>query len=289
MSFVQRQIGVTFTLGTGQFQGGGNQANYTDLRVSARIEGPGGPLGTAQVAIWGMSLSDMNQLSLIGKLYPQISGQNRITITAGDAGGTLATVFEGIILASFPDLSAQPQACFHVAAQGCAAINVANSAPTSFPGPVNVATSMQQLATKAGLKFQNYGVSATLASQQYLEGSIGQQISKLAYVAKIEYLIDQGTLYIGMPGSGYGDAISIAEGVNMIGYPAFNQNQVLVGTLFNASLKTMTKINIQSSMTAAAGDWIVNKVTHEIESQMPKGKWFTRVSAYATGSTVATN
>lgn len=290
MAFVQRQIGVAFTLGTGNFAGGGNTANYSDLRVSARIDGPGGSLGTAQVAIWGMPMTDMNQLSLIGRLYPQVSGQNRITITAGDAnsGGALPTVFEGIILASFPDLSAQPQACFHVTAQGCAAINVQKAAPNFFDAPCNVSSAMKTLAGTANLKFQDYGVT-TVLEKQYLEGTIGDQIATLAHNAGIEYSIDQGTLYIGMAKQGYGTAVTIAEGENMVSYPAFNQNQVLVTSLFNPAIRTMNKITVKSSLTAAAGDWIVNNVTHEIDSQIPKGRWFTRMSAYATGDVTASS
>lgn len=294
MSFIQRQIGVAFTLGTGNFAGGGNTANYSDLRISARIDGPGGSLGTAQVAVWGMPLSDMNQLSLIGKIYAQASGRNRITITAGDAGGSgaLPTVFEGIILASFPDLSAQPQACFHVTAQGCAAINIQKSDTHHFDAGADAVKAFQTLADAADppLKLQSNGIALTLGSQQYLDKSIGTQIADLAHNLGVEYAIDNGTLYLGKSGQGYGSPVVIAEGDNMVDYPAFNQNTILVTSLFNPALRTMGKITVKSSITAAEGEWVINNVTHEIDAQIPKGRWFTRTMAYqASAGVVASN
>ncbi len=95
MSFIQRKIAVMISLANGEFGSGGNSKTIAaqdgvDInapRVSCHIDAPGGPAGsTMAMAIFGMSLSDMNQLSTIGRQLNYMS-HNLITVEAGDDQG----------------------------------------------------------------------------------------------------------------------------------------------------------------------------------------------------------
>jgi hypothetical protein len=54
---------------------------------------------------------------------------------------------------------------------------------------------------------------------------------------------------------------------------------VKVASIFNPAIKTGTKITVQSELTPACGSWVAFHVIHEIESNIPKGKWLTEIEA----------
>ena len=280
MAFSQKLINVAFTLATGQFAGGGNTANLEGLRISARIDGPGGITGqTATVAIWGMPLTMMNQLSLVGNQIYTVSPQNTIKVTAGDSPQNMQLTFSGIIRSSFMDASRQPDICFRVEGAPGGAVNVQPAtAGSSSSGQLDVVQKLQTLAGLANppLEFVNHGVSATLRNQ-YLYGSVNYQIYKLARAAGIEVMIDRGKLIIWKAGTGPDSGITISS-PNMVGYPTFSQSYIHVPIPFNPGIQNGQIVTVQSQITAACGKWQVNNFTHEIESNIPKGKWFTIVS-----------
>lgn len=288
MTFTQRMINVSFSLANGNFQGGGNTANFSGLRISARIDGPGGMTGiTLSMSIWGMSLSDMNQLSTVGQQFRYMY-KNQVTVTAGDAIAGMQLVFQGNVTSAYVDAQSQPQVAFRVEAQPGAYLNVQSTQPTSVKGQADVAQLMQQLAQQAGLQFQNNGVNIKLRNP-YLPGAIGNQIRTLAHMAGIEHIIDRGKLSIWMAGQATGNNIVISPQTGMVGYPTFNQNSIYVKTIFNPTIQNSQKITVQSDLTPACGTWQVFHVCHEIECQLPKGKWFSIIGATPLQSDVGSN
>lgn len=278
MAFAQKLINVRFSLATGQFQGGGNTADLTGLRISARIDGPGGMEGmTASVAIWGMPLQMMNQLSLVGQQFMAVTPQNTISITAGDTPSSLPLVYSGTIITACVDAGQMPNVCFRVESSLSSALNTIPVDAQGFD-PIDVAQYMQSLASQSTpkLDFENNGVNLKIP-KVYLDGSVYTQIRSLARQAGIEYIIDRGKLSIWMLGQGPTGAT--IEPPNMIGYPSFSQAYVYVKTLFDPTIRNGQIITIKSELTAACGRWQVYHVTHEIESQIPKGKWFTTIGA----------
>jgi hypothetical protein len=160
MTFVSRQISVTFTMASGNFEGGGNSASLEGLRISAHVDSPGGVAGsTLSIAIYGMPLSMMNQLTTgVGRRLSYI-GRNKVTVSAN---GQL--VFTGIIFQAWVDGQAQPNVCFRVEAMPGALANVTPLASTTQPGSQDVAQLMGQLARAAGFRFENNGVNIKLSN-----------------------------------------------------------------------------------------------------------------------------
>jgi hypothetical protein len=73
--------------------------------------------------------------------------------------------------------------------------------------------------------------------------------------------------------------VTLSPQTGMVGYPAFNQAGVVIRSIFNPTIKNGTVVTVQSAITPACGRWEVYSVTHEIESQIPKGKWFSIIEA----------
>jgi hypothetical protein len=89
--FTKKLLQASITMANGVFSGGQNSATITgqtatNLRMSATIvvSGSNNP-GNMELAIYGLPLSLMNQLSTVGTYWQQ--NKNSITLSAGDVGG----------------------------------------------------------------------------------------------------------------------------------------------------------------------------------------------------------
>jgi hypothetical protein len=284
MPFAQHQLRATFRLTNGVFEGGGNSLTLSyPTRMSAQIVNAGAPsLAQIELSVYGMSLSDMNQLTSLGTQINLISA-NELLLEAGDVGGQLSKVFEGSLVYAWADLAGTPDAIFRVIGAPGAFHKVAPAPSTSINGSADVATLMQGFASQMGLSFENNGVTAKIASPYYW-GSLMNQAQACAQAAGIEMDVSNGTLSIWPTGSSRsGSAIDISPTTGMIGYPVFNQAGIAVRTLFNPSLLRGRKINVASEITPACGIWIVYNFELNLESVIPNGNWYAEMSASRVG------
>ena len=275
MSFTEKLINVQLNLASGNFQGGGNTTSVTGLRVSATIIVNGGiASGTAEIAIYGLPLETMNQMSTIGTQYNR-QDQNKIALYAGDAEGGMNLVFNGIIHTAYVDAQSMPQVAFRISAVPSGVYwAVKPVPPISMKGPQDVATMMKSLASQMGLQFENSGVNVKLVNPYY-GGSPWTQAVRIMKHANIEMVVQKGKMAIspaGTPRQGGGTLISPQTG--MVGYPAYEQASIIVRCLFNPSIECNQTVQIQSDLTPANGTWTVNRIVYELESHMPGGKWF---------------
>ena len=284
MAFAQRQIWVEFDLASGQFGAGGNSATIKDKRVTAKIINYGGPsMGQLELAIYGLPLSTMNQLTTLGTQINLIA-KNKIKVYAG-IGGNMPLIFDGTISIAYMDAMAMPQVTFRVSAFGGMYEAVQKTPPTSKEGDVDAPPIFSDLAGTMGLQFENSGVDAKISSP-YLPGSPRDQVMALAEHIGCQWCIDRGTLAIwktGQPRNGDGWTISPSTG--LVGYPAYNQAGIVVTTLFNAAIRPGGKITVQSDETPANGDWVSYAIALDLAAQVPKGPWFATISASRIGDT----
>ena len=66
-------------------------------------------------------------------------------------------------------------------------------------------------------------------------------------------------------------------------YPRYRQAAVDVTTTYNPSIQFGGQIQIQSDLTPACGTWAVTYVEHELESEIPHGKWFSTIQCGSVG------
>jgi hypothetical protein len=291
MSLVERLIDLTFTkLPTPQnpnrtFEGTDtNTVKVSGLRTSVTILKAGGQgLSQAQVRVFGMPLSIMNQLSTLGKPLAYTITPATITIEAGDSQNGMSVVFQGNITQAWADFNSAPEVSFNILAFVGALIAAAPTAASSFPGAADVATILAGLATRAGLNFENNGVNVKLASP-YFPGSLMAQISACADAAGISHIIDNGTLAIWPAnGSRHDLAPLISPETGLVGYPAYTGQGIALRTLYNPSVGYGSEINVESILTPACGTWVVNRLAYDLESKVPDGNWFCDIEAAQRG------
>lgn len=274
MAFTHKKLQVQFELAQGSFgEGKNNVATTSGLRTSFTGTYPGGTdQGSCEVAVYGIPLSIMNQLSTTGTQLNQKS-KNNIAVFAGEEGGQMSVVYQGTIIAAFVDAAGMPEVAFRVMGAPGTYQAVKPVAPLSIKGSADVSGMLKGLAGQMGFAFEDAGVSVKLANP-YHPGTAWQQALSIARAANIDITYDRGTMAIVPPNKARaGEPVLISQDHNMIGYPAFNQAGVVITALYDPAVKHYGSIKVQSELTSANGTWKIKNLTLELESEVTKGKW----------------
>jgi hypothetical protein len=285
MSFVKRKIGITIQKSEGTFgQTGTDTVSLQGLRVSVTIKQATSPYCTASVRIWGLSQQLITDLATFGFLYNLVR-HDTLTITAGDVGMQPKQIFVGTVIASEPDFQGAPNVPLNIEALLGAFQQVDRTGPQTVNGPISAASLMKTLADKGGYSFENSGVNITIPGAMTLTGSLWQQMQQVKDAGNFNFFVDEtNTLAIWPKGkSRQGNSVTVApppQG-NMIGYPSFGNPLLFVKNLFDPSVRLGTKIQIQSSLKPANGTWYVQEIMHELEAELPGGKWHSTYGVYS--------
>lgn len=279
MSFVQREISVTLS----QLDGSSSSGNrYTielkGYRCEVVVKNPGGSngMGMLQLMIWGMSESDMSRFSTNMRKTLTIRGDT-IAVSVGDTGGSIYQIFEGTILSAYADYGQQPEVPLVISAQSALIQSVKPANPTETSGQFSVKDVLFSLAKDAGYVPSWHG-SEIFKRDQYLHGSAVEQIKQLCDIAGVVKRIENGMMVF-IP-NGTVDpvsVISIGEGTDcdIVGYPTFNLTGITVRMQFNPNVWGLRKVNVNTSLDRAKGEWIAVAITHELSTFKPNGAWFT--------------
>ena len=293
MAFVIRKLRATISLASIQGQpqsfpgtGGADTVVVTNLRMSADVQHAGGPSdGTLNLTIYGLQFSTINRLSTLG-MQINLVPRNTITLEAGqdDGQGNFtngSVVFTGYILSAYGDFNAQPEVSFHITAHTLAPYATAPVKATSFKGSTDVAIIMSGFATLMACKFENNGVQTQLQNP-YFSGSARQQAQACVKAAGINWNHgDLGILAIWPKNGSRGGSIPVVSPTSgMKGYPSYTAYGISVETVFNPSIGFGGKIQVNSSLQPATGQWVVYGLNHFLESDMPGGAWFSTVLGY---------
>lgn len=282
MTFTRKHLDFTFELAEGNFGKGGNRAEVKGHRATVDINQTGGPdMSPAEIAIWGLPLSLMNQLTTLGTDIRTI-GKNFISIYAYEEGGQKSFVYKGTIMTAFADLRAQPNGCFRVQALVGYYEQMMTTTPTSAQGSQDVSQLFKQIADKAGLGFEDNGVSCKITNPYYWS-TPRIQMKGLAKDAGVDWIIDRGKLAIWQsPKPRQGDSTTISAETGMVNYPTFTSSGIEVTTLYRPTIQYGGQITVKSQLTPACGNWYVYHVFHMLDAEIPNGRWFTTLSCSRT-------
>lgn len=287
MAYAKRRIDVIVQLGKGDFgEGGFNEVTLKGLRVSAEIIKSGVPeQNEGHIRIYGMMPDLMNKLSSLGRQSEYYQRFNQVTIMAGDEGGAMSRVYMGIIVKGWTVYDGMPEVFFGIYAQ-TAMISAVKPVPaSSYPGSADAVVIMQTLAKTMGKSFENNGVPTTMLANPYFPGTALMQTESCARAANIGWMIDDTTLAIWpMFGMRKGDAAEISPKTGMVLYPGYTDTGVRITTEYNPGIKFGGQIKVESDVQPANGLWVVNKLSHTLESETPNGAWFTTLEGYRLGS-----
>jgi hypothetical protein len=252
VTFVKRKIELAITLtGAAKFKGtSANTLTLADLRMQTKVIKAGGATkGQLTASIYGMTLSQMNQLSTLGMKIQSVPIN---TVTIGSAE------------------------------------SIATAKPTSYKGGVDVNVVLAGLAKQMNLVYES-NVEPILLSNPYFSGSAWNQMRACANAAGISCTIDDGILAAWpRNGARKSDPVEVNTKTGMVGYPAYTSQGIQVRTLFNPALKFGGKVKVTSTLEPATGIWSIFTLDHSLDCLMPNGQWFSTLGCYNPGVPVVT-
>jgi len=285
-TFSRRRINLRFTLGRGDFGAAGEDAvELTGYRVSATIDKTGGvSFTTTNLRVWGLPLDVMNKLIILGRGIAQNARErNTVTISAGDDESGLSVVFVGNIIECWADFNSSPEVCLNVFASAGYVDKLKPVPPTSYKGTVDARTVMAGIAAQMSppVPLEDGGVDVKL-SNPYYPGTLWDQALDCAREGQFNLFLDDTVLAIWPRGGSRGGLIpDIGPDTGLVGYPAHTQGGIEFTTLFNPSIVFGGRVKLRSILSPVIGDtWTPAIVTHELEAEMPNGKWFTNVQCF---------
>lgn len=264
--FAQRIVNLKFTKD-------GYNIDLTGLQVHAVIQSYL-LMSQLELRVFGMTLGLMNNYTSAGISNGVYSENIGISVSAGDQGSVPSLVFEGTLIRSFIEFN-PPAASLYCSATAQYQQSTKANAQYQKAGPQNAENIIQALAQQAGLGFQNNGAHAVLTNQ-YLAGSVIDQMTTVARAAKFPIKIENNTVYIWGNG-GYRDqtVVTVSPSTGLVGYPSYWEAGFTVKTQFNPQIVMGRQIVVQSSLPQANGAWAAMMVTHELSTIEPGGPWFT--------------
>jgi hypothetical protein len=287
MTFAVRKINVAFYLGTGAFgEAGHTSLTVTGLRIKLKTSVTAGVLpGMCDLQIYGLTPEQLSQLSALNA-NATITKKNTIAVTAGDEHG-MTLIFCGSIMHGAIELNSQPESFLRVHAVIGGIEQLATTNAVSYSSAAtDVTVIMKNFATLLGYSLENWGVTGTLSHPNF-HGTLKQQIDTAGKAANIVCKLvptgpSTGVLHIA-PSAGqmgkYTEVISPDTG--MVGYPSYCTDAVGVNIkcIFKPNLQLQQSVVIKSSLAVANGTWSVFNLSHDLESEMPNGNWFTYFTA----------
>ena len=283
MSFVERNITLTVTLGGGNFgdAGASNTAKLEGYRCTVNILKSNLPAGdSAEVRVWGIGQTLANQISRLGKPL-SYDRKNILSIEVGDSVSGMSLLFSGLIWTAYQDFSDMPDVALVMTCNSGVQPYITPGAPFTYNGTIDAANIAATLATQMGLGFVNNGVSVQL-SNPYLPGTPNEQFNRLMLAGNFYGVIDSTknilTIWPKDAPNGQGAGVTIAP-PNLVGYPEYSDTGIVVRSLFQPGLMIGETFTLETSITPAQGQWQVWTLRYDLAAQMPDGPWFMEIGA----------
>ncbi|EHY0364302.1 hypothetical protein K1Z98_002356 [Salmonella enterica] len=272
MSYVQRDITVEFTLSDGRTfdNGKGNILTVSGAKCFATVTVYGGTAGTQiTLYVWGLSPAHMADLSYRGVWRPAQSTANKMRVKAD---GRL--IFEGDITDAYADYNQVPDIPLILTGQVNFNLRNQTAADFSAKGDVPVADIIRALASSAGLKFENQGISRSL-SNPHFSGNIVQQMLDAASAADISIDLGDAEKVTIWPKDKALDIppLYISPDHGLIGYPVYTMTGLSATTIFCPDLFIGRRVHLESSLPNVTGDYQLTGVIHTITSRTVGGPW----------------
>ncbi|HEY6019614.1 MAG TPA: hypothetical protein VIY48_06860 [Candidatus Paceibacterota bacterium] len=285
-SFIRRKLTAIISIGGGQYGDTIEEIVTVEncrMSVDIRIYGAES-MGEMDCKIYGLSLQLMNKLTTIGPIMNQIRFKNLIQIEASEGDEPPTTIYIGNIDTAFADMNQAPNVALNIKAFSGGALAIKPVDPVSYTTDVSVEQVMNDFAAKAGLTPQNHGVTGIMLHSPYFKDTLLNNIRKVAYDTDINFSIENNILtYWKKNGSLNDPEQLITPKRNMVGYPTFSSNCVIVRSLFLPYARLGTKIRIEDSeLISVNKSWVAFQVSHELDSIIPDGRWFTTIGAGIT-------
>ncbi len=288
-SFTSKELRFKFVLSNNAvFEGTGNNTlSVTGLRALVRVKCSGFPaFPECDVQLYGLRQSDMNALTALAYQLEAIT-RNTLTVDANSGGGW-STIFSGQILSALPDYTNAPDVSMRIQGRVLGFESIAATAATAYTGATDVATIVQNIATRMGKAFENNGVTAQL-SNPYFPGTLADQLRAVTQAAGIQLFAEPTDSVIAIAPAGVARRTPVwvlSPATGLVGYPVIeSRGYINVRSIFNPAFRFGGPVRVEGSdVPRANGDWQAGTLSHMLDALKPGGNWFSEMLLYPIGT-----
>lgn len=284
MSFTAKQLRVTLILAGANtvFPGTNSNTLIVDrLRVSAQIQAVARLATQCELRIFGMRQQDMSALTVVWA-NPPIVLDHIVIVEANNTGRDdgWVQVFKGTIVEAQPDYRSQPDVSFSILAVTGYFVKVNPVPPTSYPEQADIGAIASDIVGRMGPPWTLTVVDAAndvVLSNSYFSGTLWDQLAQACQAANCDFYVQGDEILItpnGLPRDSIPSVVLSPES-GLVGYPMFERSGLNVSAEFDPAFQCGSALDIQSSVPNATGRWFPYSMFHELESEMPGGRWFT--------------
>ena len=265
-----------------QLQDGGGKT-ISGLAMECQIEKVGLPdKNKAQVTIYGMSLADMEQFTVLA-FRPLEYRKNKLIIRAGEEGGEMGQVFVGDIMSAFADFGNAPDVAFRIEAQTGLFAALTPQAPETIQGEASAKDILGKIAGEAGFSFAAGGTSGDAQLKDtVLQGSPWDKGAAVAKHLGNELVVDDDEMIL-IDDTGVrlnANPVNLSVETGLLGYPSFTSEGVSCRSMFNPNILYASVLNLTSIVPKATGEWRITKVVHNLTAfKANGGPWDTSIEA----------
>lgn len=264
------------------------QQTYTfqDHRMRIMVRQSGQQFGNAKVEVFGVPLASMNQIArLWGEaLTPQ--GTDTLTINVWN-GMSFVPFFQGVIAWSAVDASGMPNVKLSIEANSAFGLMITPASPYANAGPVLLKDVLTTLGTLGGFTI-DYSTSApnySLTDVRLVGTPMEQLAAVMNYFPDLTWTTVLQRVKVRQKDAPYSsEAINIAPETGLVGYPVYSTSGLQFDTLFNPLIYPGAALNIKTQFDfVTRTTWIAAVLAHELDVNVPGGKWMTSVAAQNFG------
>lgn len=277
-SYVKKQIRVDVAMADG---GATKIQSFEGFATAVKVSKEGAPeLPKAAIGIAGLSLDTMAQLTRLA-FDPLTKRNNKVEVSAGEAGTVLASIFKGEITSAWADFNQAPSIVFQIEARSASFPSLIPQSPISVKGQQSAAGLIEGLCKEIGYSFENNGVTASV-SNCVINGDPIRKMRWIASSVGANLIIDDDSVVL-VAKSGTrqprGGIPLINAGNGMIGYPTFDDQGISVSCFFRPELRIGATVRVESIVPRATGLWKITSLEHELSANNPGGgDWKTTIS-----------
>lgn len=259
-----------------------SQLIFDDFKVDMMFKNVISPIGpNATIKIYGVSKEHLDAITtVLLRDELEIDYTKRVRVWVDNGSGYIK-LFEGCINEAVPVYQTAPECYIQIESSMAAYENSLKLPPISFSGEsaaISLESVCEAVCAQYGVKCTtSVGIKTHLPVPRKTIGEndegLGIRVGKLSemYDIKAVRTMDGYEFYLKEENT---ERMWGFTPSNMIGYPSYKNRLLQITTDDFSGIKINDKFRISGSeITYANGSWFVTKITYNLQSRTPNGKW----------------
>lgn len=255
---------------------------WTQNRMIIRVSIGGKQFNTAELMVFGLPLATLNALSRLWLTPMNVRPQDTLKIETWD-GSQYVPLFFGSITWAAPRGNSMPQVPIVISSTASMALAQSAAQPYSASGTLVLTDVLTNILGASGYTLNAaQSLPAYTITNPRATGSLQDQVKSIldGYPNIAWYFNLQQLILRPVGASIYADPIAIGPTTGMKGSPEYSTSGVQVDTIYEPRLIPGQSIKLDTVFTyAATANWSIAAVEHNLEPNVPNGRWDTRLVA----------